>query len=185
MGLISLIDNLDSATKTKLLGKEITKILRYTFAKNDYDTLDNEILNEAVAIQLGSKLIKSKRELLIESIRTRDLKKLGFSDFGNAIDFYKKNDERFYNDFQIENEYLFEPIEDNRSNYEIVTPVYGECNGINAFPHDYQQRLKKKILFNLITILKPCYLGFYGPPVLVKLFSHWKLLLIYIEPTMF
>ena len=60
MGLISLIDNLDSATKTKLLGKEITKILRYTFAKNDYDTLDNEILNEAVAIQLGSKLIKSK-----------------------------------------------------------------------------------------------------------------------------
>ena len=63
MGLISLIDNLDSATKTKLLGKEITKILRYTFAENDYDTLDNEILNEAVAIQLGSKLIKSKREL--------------------------------------------------------------------------------------------------------------------------
>ena len=90
MGLISLIDNLDSATKTKLLGKEITKILRYTFAENDYDTLDNEILNEAVAIQLGSKLIKSKRELLIESIRTRDLNKLSFSDFGNAIEFYKK-----------------------------------------------------------------------------------------------
>ena len=143
MGLISLIDNLDSATKTKLLGKEITKILRYTFAENDYDTLNNEILNEAVAIQLGSKLIKSKRELLIESIRTRDLKKLNFSDFDNAIEFYKKNDERFYKDFQIENEYLFEPVEDNRSNYEIVTPIYGKCNGINGFPHDYQQRLKK------------------------------------------
>ena len=159
MGLISLIDNLDSATKTKLLGKEITKILRYTFAENDYDTLDNEILNEAVAIQLGSKLIKSKRELLIESIRTRDLKKLSFNDFENAIDFYKKNDERFYNDFQIENEYLFEPIEDNRSNYEIVTPIYGKCNGINGFPHDYQQRLKKKILFNLIRSLNPVILA--------------------------
>lgn len=159
MSLKKLISNIDSTTKTNLLGREITKILRYTFAENDYDTLDNEILNEAVSIQIGAKLVKTKRELLIESIRFKELKKLNFHDFEDAIDFYKKNDERFYSDFEIENEYLFEPIIDNRPNYEIVIPKYGECNGVNAFPHDYQQRLKKKILHNLIQVLNPVLLA--------------------------
>jgi DNA repair protein RadD len=67
MGLIDLIDNLDSASKTKLLGKETTKIIRYSFAEDQNAPLKQSILNTAVALHDGINLVDKdkKREDLI------------------------------------------------------------------------------------------------------------------------
>jgi hypothetical protein len=68
MSLIKLIDNLDSSTKTELLGEETTKILKYTFSESINDVIDKSIINSAIAIQLGAKLVVNKtyRKLLID-----------------------------------------------------------------------------------------------------------------------
>ena len=50
MSLIKLIENLDAATKTRLLGKETTKIIRYSFADDSNASLNEDILNKAVAL---------------------------------------------------------------------------------------------------------------------------------------
>jgi superfamily II DNA or RNA helicase len=151
MGLINLIKNLDSATKAKLLGKETTKILRYSFAENKNSTLSEDILNNAVALHDGVNLVDKdkKREDLIYYIDKNELIKKGFKDekdiFEQAIKKYNKNKNEFYTDFDIEHEYRKIEVIDNRENYEYVKPIYGECNGKNAFPHPYQLRLKKNI----------------------------------------
>lgn len=159
MGLKLLIRNLDSSTKTSLLGNEITKILRYTFVENDNYAIDQDIVDQAVAIQKGVELVKSKKDLLIESCRLSQIKSMGFKDHFEAIYFYQKNQDRFIKDFNIEDEYLVEIKPDKRENYEIKVPQYGNCNGVNAYPHDYQQRLKVKILNKFLKNLNPIILA--------------------------
>jgi len=151
MGLINLIDNLDSATKTKLLGTETTKIIRYSFAEDQNATLNQGILNRAVALHDGVNLVDKdkKREDLIYGITRNELVKKGLSDtkdiFTDAIKKYKKDKSAFYSDFNIEDEFRKIEVIDNRANYEYAKPKYGKCNGKNAFPHPYQLRLKKNI----------------------------------------
>ena len=151
MGLINLIDNLDSASKTKLLGTETTKIIRYSFAEDQNATLNQGVLNRAVALHDGIDLVNKdkKRENLIYGISRNDLINKGFSDtkdiFTRAINKYKKDKMAFYLDFEIEKEYRKIEVIDKRSNFEYVKPTYGKCNGKNAFPHPYQLRLKKNI----------------------------------------
>lgn len=151
MGLINLIDNLDSATKTKLLGTETTKIIRYSFAEDQNAPLNQGILNRAVALHDGVNLVDKdkKREDLIYGLTRNELVKKGFSDtkdiFTQAIKKYKKDKISFYSDFDIEDEFKKIEAIDTRGNYEYAKPTYGECNGKNAFPHPYQLRLKKNI----------------------------------------
>jgi len=154
MGLIDLINNLDNYQKTSLLGDKITKILRYSFVQNDQDAVGEEILNEAVATQLGNQLVHKKRDLLIESLRSNQIKRLGFErNYDKAIKYYNSNFDAFVKDFGIEEQYLLPEQPDERKNSEIIIPKYGECNGVSAFPHDYQYRLKiqiENILFNKV-----------------------------------
>ena len=151
MSLIDLINKLDSATKTKLLGKETTKIIRYSFVKDQYATLDQNILNSAVALHDGINLVNkdNKREDLIYAISKNELIQNGFIDtrdiYSQAIKKYKKHKNSFYTDFDIEDDFREIIVKDDRKNYEYVKPVYGDCNGKNAFPHPYQLRLKKSI----------------------------------------
>lgn len=151
MGLIDLIDNLDSASKTSLLGQETTRIIRYSFAKDQYAPLDQNILNTAVALHDGINLTDNnkKRESLIFSISQNELIQKGFQDtkdiYSQAIKKYKKDKDSFYSDFEIEDEYRKIKTTDVRENCEFAIPVYGECNGKGAFPHPYQLRLKKRI----------------------------------------
>jgi len=151
MGLISLLKNLDNASKTKLLGKETTKIIRYSFTENKNSPLSEDVLNKALALHDGINLISNnkKREILIDSINKDELIKIGFKNDKNiyeqAIEKYKNDTGLFYIDFDIENQYKQIKEDDNREIYEFVEPVYGECNGKNAFPHPYQLRLKKNI----------------------------------------
>ena len=93
MSLLDLISNLDSATKTKLLGVKTTRILRSTFTSNDTDVLDNSIVNDACAILHGSDLIykKNLRNTLLESVKIRTLKNLGWKDHDEAITEYSAN----------------------------------------------------------------------------------------------
>ena len=149
MGLISLIDNLDSATKTKLLGAETTKIIRYSFAVDQNAPLDQSILNKAVALHDGINLvdIDNKREDLIYAISRNELINSGLKDtkdiYSQALKKYKKHKNDFYADFDIEDEFRKIKVKDDRKNHEYIKPIYGDCNGKNAFPHPYQLRLKK------------------------------------------
>lgn len=151
MGLIKLIDKLDSATKTKLLGPETTKIIRYSFAENENATLSQDILNRAVALHDGVNLVAKdkKREDLVYSISKDEIIEKGFEDskdiYSRAIKKYKRDISSFYSDFAIEDEYRKIEVNDTRENYEYIEPIYGKCNGKNAFPHPYQLRLKKNI----------------------------------------
>ena len=155
MGLINLIENLDSASKAELLGKEAAKIVRYSFVKNKNTPLPEKILNRALAIHDGVNLVNDnkKREILLDSIDKSELVEKGFQDtkdiFQKAQLKYKKDIQAFYYDFDIEDEFKEIKEEDDRENYEYIEPVYGECNGKNAFPHPYQLRLKKNIAKNL------------------------------------
>ncbi|NJW54161.1 DEAD/DEAH box helicase [Salinimicrobium oceani] len=159
MGLIKLISNLNSSTKTELLGENITKILRYTFVQSDYDVVDDFVINEAVALQVGEDLVRRKKDLLLESCRLQELRKFGFDSHDEAIKHYEKNPSAFVNDFEIEEEYLQAPLKDDRVQYEIDIPKYGECNGVNAFPHDYQFRLKSLIVHKFFNNLNPVILA--------------------------
>src|SRR5690606_13625498 len=130
MGLIKLIDNLDSATKTKLLGPETTKIIRYSFAENENATLSQDILNKAVALHDGVNLVAKdkKREDLIYGISRNEFLEKGFKDtkdiFTKAINKYKRDKSAFYSDFNIEDEYREIEVIDTRGNYEYVKPKY-------------------------------------------------------------
>lgn len=158
MGLIDLIKGLSSSEKTKILGKETTRIIRYSFVNLDHEALPSEILNNAVALHAGIKLVNNSkyRELLINKLKSEKLTNLGFgvdSDpYDEAIDTYKKDIERFILDFGIEDMYREIEVIDNRKSCDFILPIYGECNGTVAFPHPYQLRLKKDLTSHLKSI---------------------------------
>ena len=47
MGLDDLIKNLNDRDKSKILGDNTTKIIRYSFVNNDSEALPRKILNKA------------------------------------------------------------------------------------------------------------------------------------------
>lgn len=147
MSLINLIKGLSSTEKTKLLGKETEKILKYTFTNKDTDAVPKEIIDEAIAMSQGPKIIKNKkyRNQLIESVKKRKILSLGFESYDQAISCYNSDLNRFVSDFAIEQFYLYDAPVDERESAEYVIPIFGENNGTNAFPHPYQLRLKDKL----------------------------------------
>ena len=156
MGLINLIKGLSNADKGRLLGKETTKIIRYSFVNSDHEALPTNIVDKAVALHAGINLVnKSKnRKMLIENLPESRLRALGFDGSSNIIyetatKQYSKDLERFIDDFGIEDHYREIIVEDYRELYEYAIPEYGKCNGTNAFPHDYQLRLKKDLMSHL------------------------------------
>jgi DNA repair protein RadD len=151
MGLRELVKNLDSYTKTELLGPETTRILRLTFSSNEFDALDDSIVNDALLIQRGSEMLQSLslRLKLIDSLKKEELHSKGIRSYENAIDRYR-NMELFVKDFQIEEEFLFKAPIDDRNNLEIINPSHNETIRISAYPHDYQKRLKDKLLLKLL-----------------------------------
>ena len=152
MGLIDLINNLSTAYKQQILGKETTKIIKYSFVENQYDAIPSKILSNAVGLHNGIGLVNNHklRELLIEALRVDDLNARGFNGnsekiYDEAILKYRKDLDSFFKDFAIEDIYREQEVDDSRANHEFIKPIYGECNGKNAFPHPYQLRLKKEI----------------------------------------
>lgn len=160
MGLIDLIKNLDSTDKTKLLGEETTRILRYTFADNDSEAINDGIVNQAIAAQLGQELVQKKehRKLLIEAIREVKLHIYGIQDYNSAIKKYSDIN-CFISDFNIESEYILPKIVDNRKNIEFIEPKHNDIYPTSAFPHDYQKRMKDLINNILYTKLNPSILA--------------------------
>lgn len=159
MGLISLIKRLSNSTKTSLLGKETTRIIRYSFVDHDHESLPQEILDSAVALHAGIKLVNSSkyREQMVECLPLDSLYSMGFTGeeskvFDDAVNLYSKNLTKFLEDFEIEKEYEKIKPKDDRTAIEIPRPIYGQCNGTKAFPHPYQLRLKKELIE---IILKP------------------------------
>ena len=149
MGLVDLIRNLDRREKSDLLGGDAAEIIRYSFVERDFDVLESSILDEAVALHKGVDLVNKTnlRKKLIDAIPKSELENLGFSSdvYGEAIKKYNSDLNDFFDDFKIEDTYRRINLIDNRSNFEYSTPVYGESNGTDAFPHPYQLRLKKKL----------------------------------------
>lgn len=151
MGLIHLIKNLDSYTKTELLGPETTRILRLTFSNNEFDALDDSIVNDALIIQRGSEMIQSLslRTKLIDSLKNEELQSLGIKSYKDALNRYSDFN-LFVKDFQIEEEYLQKTPIDDRKNIEIINPVHYDNVNIAAYPHEYQKRLKDQLLSRLL-----------------------------------
>jgi DNA repair protein RadD len=150
MALIDLIKNLDSYTKTNLLGAETTRILRLTFTENDFDAIEDSVINEAVLVQKGCELIQSKsnRIKLLESLKKETLQGLGLSSFEELKAKYLDIIE-FSKAFGIEKEYLIERPLETRQKFEIIQPTHNELRNISAYPHDYQRRLKNRLLNHL------------------------------------
>lgn len=162
MSLITLISNVDNPTKTsKLLNEETSKLLRYTFAETEDHPIKDSIINFALALQLGEDLIYKKkyRDILIESIRSTNLKSLGFNNANEAKTYFDQNIDSFFEKFNIEDKYKKTVILDDRQNREIIFPIHGEVMKINSFPHDYQKRLKQKLTSKLFNGFKPSVLA--------------------------
>jgi superfamily II DNA or RNA helicase len=147
MALIDLIKNLDSYTKTNLLGPETTRILRLTFTENEFDALEDSIINEAILIQNGCELVQneSNRIKLLESLKKETINDLGLRSYeelkSRCLDLFS-----FSREFGIESKYLVEKPQENRNRFEIVRPTHNELRHISAYPHDYQRRLKNRLL---------------------------------------
>lgn len=159
MGINNLIKRLSDKDKSKILGENTTRIIRYSFVNNDDEALPTEILDKAVALHNGINLVNKSRfrSQLIESLPLSALKDLGFEGseeeiYDNAIELYNSNIDRFFKDFKIEESYRPIEVIDNRTNFEYAIPIYGESNGTNAFPHPYQLRVKKKLTRHLNAI---------------------------------
>ena len=150
MALIDLIKNLDSYTKTNLLGADTTRILRLTFTENDFDAIEDSVINEAVLVQKGCELVQSKgnRIKLLESLKKDTLQDLGLSSFDELKSKYLDITE-FSKAFGIEKEYLIEKPHETRQKSEIIQPTHNELRNISAYPHDYQRRLKNRLLTHL------------------------------------
>lgn len=147
MALIDLIKNLDSYTKTNLLGPETTRILRLTFTENEFDALEDSIINEAILIQKGCEIVQneSNRIKLLESIKIETIHNLGLRSYeelkSRCLDLVS-----FSREFGIESKYLTEKPQETRNRFEIVQPTHNELRHISAYPHDYQRRLKNRLL---------------------------------------
>jgi DNA repair protein RadD len=151
MGLKELVRNLDSYTKTELLGPETTRILRLTFSINEFDALEDSIVNEALIIQRGSALVQSKtlRNKLIESVKKELLNSRGIRSYEEAKQRYGDLNV-FIKEFQIEDEFLLEVLPDDRINIEIIQAMHNDEVRISAYPHEYQKRLKDQLLSRLL-----------------------------------
>ena len=157
MRLIELVSNVDSSTKTReLLNIETAKLLKYTFAESDDHPIRPTIIDEAVVLQLGEKLIYTKnyRQLLISSLTRKNLAEIGFRNLDEAKNILN-NPENFFNILGVEDEFKKEVILDDRLNYEILKPIHNTLLKINGFPHSYQKRIKSKIIKYLINNVKP------------------------------
>ena len=147
MALNDLIKKMDSYTKTELLGRETTRILRLTFSINDFDALEDDVLNEALIIQRGAELVQSKvlRDKLLESVKRENLSLYGVSSHDMLKLKYADSD-FFLRDFNIEPLYGLKPASDDRQSAEIVNAIHNELVNINAYPHPYQERVKEKVV---------------------------------------
>jgi superfamily II DNA or RNA helicase len=147
MALIDLIKNLDSYTKTNLLGAETTRILRLTFTDNEFDAIEDSVINEAILVQKGCELVlnKSNRIKLLESLKKETIQNLGIRTFEELKSKFLDLGE-FSREFQIEIDYLIEKPKETRNKFEIVQPTHNELRAVSAYPHDYQRRLKTRLL---------------------------------------
>jgi DNA repair protein RadD len=147
MALIELIKNLDSYTKTNLLGTETTRILRLTFTENEFDAIEDSVINEAILVQKGCELVQNKnnRIKLLESLKKETLENLGIRTFEELKSKYLDLVE-FSKEFRIESEYLIEKPSETRKRFEIVQTTHNELRTVSAYPHDYQKRLKNRLL---------------------------------------
>ena len=107
MGLEHLIKNLSDRDKSKILGDNTTKIIRYSFVNSDNEALPRKLLNKAVALHNGINLVNNTalRTQLIETIPLHELKDLGFegsedSIYDHAIQIYNSDLERFFSDLK-------------------------------------------------------------------------------------
>ena len=151
MSLNELVKNLDSYTKSELLGQETTRILRLTFSVNDFDALEDDVLNEALIIHRGYELVQSKilRDKLLESLKREDLTRFGTPTYDTLKSKYTDL-ALFVRDFEIESIYALKSPQDDRLGVERVLPVHNELAAIIAFPHFYQRILKDRIVGILI-----------------------------------
>lgn len=147
MGLIDLIKVLSNTEKTRILGDKTSAILRYTFTNNEQQSIPGNILDDAILLQYGAKIIKNKNWLIsiLESLNRKTIKKFGFTSYDEAIKVYTSNKNKLIEDFLIEDEYLIEDDGDTREDFEYTIPKFGECSGTLAYPHNYQLRVKKRI----------------------------------------
>ncbi|WP_018128601.1 DEAD/DEAH box helicase [Balneola vulgaris] len=156
MALIDLLSNIPSSIKTQILGSETTKILRYTFA-NKNGVLEDDILNEALILQCGTHFFHRKklRELIIACIPKEELSYFNTSSHSELESHVLNNKDRYADLLGIEQEFRLKMPVDERSNIEFSVPIYGENNGVKAYPHEYQLKLKKRVSDSLQNEMNP------------------------------
>lgn len=148
MSLISFIQRLGRTIKSDLLGHEVTKLLRYTCGDPETDTLDLSIVNQAVLLKAGRKLVNDKRyrKLLLQHCSKEEITKLGFSDQSQMDNLLLGNLERFCEALNISKEYINKDSIDHRDPFECCQPIYDETIQSKGSPHPYQLRVKNQLL---------------------------------------
>ena len=148
MSLISFIQRLGRTIKSELLGHEVTKLLRYTCGDPETDTLDLSIVNQAVLLKAGRKLVNEKkyRKLLLQHCTREEISRYGFSDRSQMENALLGNRERFCKKLNISKEYIDQVSADHRAPFEYCLPIYDEAIQSKGSPHPYQLRVKNQLL---------------------------------------
>ena len=86
MSIEKYIKRMSNAQKNLLLTSNVTKLLRLTFCDDEFQTLPDDILNEALIASKGFELVQTRkhREYIIDSLFSNELESLGYSSYEDA-----------------------------------------------------------------------------------------------------
>lgn len=138
-----LIERLDVPSKGKILGKNVITELSLTF-RNDDDLFNSDILNEAIYSYFLPECY-SNITILVDHLKERDLAKLGFKNWDEALTHYKKDISLLARHWGVSVGQLKSDLGYNNPVVELISPQYGHKLQSLGAPHDYQKRLKTDI----------------------------------------
>ena len=136
-----------NAIKSVNKGEDENELAKILILKYDTLILNERPIREAIINSLN----KTEINLLASQCK---LKEGAGSVYSKCILFFDKgyNEEKsiiFVDFLNLNQEYYFKAITDNRSDKELITAVYGKETKMLSFLHSYQKRVKDEIMYRL------------------------------------
>jgi superfamily II DNA or RNA helicase len=151
MDVIELIERLDRTVKSDLLGAETTKLLRWTFAKNDTGILPDDVLNQAVYQRCASYFVNNRRgrQLFAYCLHDSEIDEMRFPDRSSVVEFAGKASPRsFCERFGLALAHIGPSADDDRQPFELVGPTFGQEIRSKGSLHPYQLEMKLRLFNN-------------------------------------
>jgi superfamily II DNA or RNA helicase len=148
MSIEKYIKRMSSAQKNLLLTSNVTKLLRLTFCDDEFQTLPEDILNEALIASKGFELVQTRkhREYIIDSLFSNELESLGYSSYEDAQKDLASSAEKFARKLSIDQRFLQRKPDETREHSVRVQPEFGSPVRSRGFLHAYQKRIKDDLL---------------------------------------